>query len=273
MNNKPLSDIKIFNINAKTEDGIDLQLQMVEYQKLHNQICLYLERKLIDVEHMTNIKTLQNTLNDKAYTQEEFKKFNFCADQRVYELMVDESVCGTMQLGCINRVKIRFLWQSKNQPGQIQKFTNTTSGSIDGMVGIFPTGEKRIATLPIEAKSTMLPPSKNITETLDQQALELIQKKKDDLSAQHQVSALLILPNTVDQSLSIDLQPIANELQSTIAKDSLAAISLLSLHENGICLTTCMLYGKNFQLDVKKANKFIAKDRFIFPKHSNSKNQ
>ena len=259
------TNIKIYNINAKTKDGVDLQLQMVKHPILHHQICLYLKRRLTAIEHMFNTKILQSTLNDKACKQKEFSEFDFCTDQRVYELMIGESICGTMQLGSINEVNIRFLWQSRNQPGQIQKFTSTTSGSIDGLAGIFHADKQEVAALPIEAKSTMLPPSKNNNKILEQQALELIEKKKDNLSTHHQISALLILPNTTEQKLYIDLQPIANKLQAVISEDSLAAISLLSLHEDGICLTTCMIYSKNFELDINKANKFISKDRFIFP--------
>lgn len=214
---------------------------------------------------MLQPNVLQKSLNAKVRDQNEFQDLDFCSDQRIYELMLGESIWSVMNHTKTKDADIRLLWQSKDQQEEIQGITHSKSGSIDGAIGIFVKNIKGSTVLPIEAKSTMTNPRIKPTDSLEEQAIRRITEKYTDFSKPFQISSVLILPISPDKTLKVDLQPIANQLQSTIAKDSIGAISLLSIHENGIKLTTCVLYGKTFQLDISNIKNFMGITPYIFP--------
>ena len=257
---------KIINFNATYNKNIVLKLQAVGQQKLlHNKICEYLERTLINLKNALNPKVMQTSLNAKVSRQEEFKDLSYCPDQRIYELMLGESIWGIMNRTKTKDVDIRQLWQSVSQQSEIQHFTNSKSGSIDGAIGIFSADLNGGIVLPIEAKSTMANPYARQTVDLEEQAVQRIIEKHIDLSTPSQISSILIMPTPPDKELKVDLQIIANNLQEAIHESSLGAISLLSIHENGLRLTTCVLYGKTFRLEVSKIHDFMGIINYIFP--------
>ncbi len=261
---------KIINFNATYNKNIVLKLQAVGQQKLlHNKICEYLERTLINLKNALNPKVMQASLNAKVSRQEEFKDLSFCSDQRIYELMLGESIWGIMNRTKTKNVDIRQLWQSVSQQDNIQQFTNSKSGSIDGAIGVFGADVEGCVILPMEAKSTMINPLISPTGSLEEQAIQRIKEKYYDFSKSAQISAIFILPNSSDKELKVDLQIIANQLQDTIAENSLGAIGLLSIHENGLRLTTCLLYEKTFKLEVSKIHDFMGIINYIFPSTEN----
>lgn len=261
---------KIINFNAKYGENKVLKLQAVGQQKLlHDLICEYLERMLVNLEGALNLKILQTALNAKVSEQKEFDGLSFCPDQRVYELMLGESIWSIMNRTKANNVDIRQCWQSANQQDDIRQFTNSKSGSIDGAIIIFGADIEGCTVLPIEAKSTMINPLTSPEGNLEEQAVRCIKKKCDDFSKSTQISAIFILPNPFTEELEVDFQVIANQLQDTIPENSLGAICLLTIHENGLRLITCILYGKDFKLEILKIHDFMSTTNYIFPSTKN----
>lgn len=254
---------EILNLKAEWLEHEVINLQMTRDQKnMHDALCQYFKRTLANI----TTKTLQDSLNAKANRQPELEKFKFGSDQRIYELVIGESISAVMRDSKTTNIVVKFVWQSADQQEIIQDFTQSSSGSIDGGIGFFIKGKKGLTLLPIEAKSTMINPYEAVSGNLCNQAIECINKKSADFSTPSQLSALLILPYSNNEQLSLDLKPVINAIQDTIADDSLAAICLLSVHESEIRITVCMIYGKDFRFTTQNIHEYIKACKYTFPK-------
>jgi len=220
--------MRILDLIANTPKGQVKLQSTLDVKDLYFLIKTYFETELFsDKNRLTSLR-LQSTLNKRANKITSLNKFTFDNDLRVIEIAILIGILETLnRTGNLNKNYI-FLpaWQLPKQKITIKKIF--TKESWDGFIICLSKDKKENIAIPLELKSLMIEPKKQVQGDLNNQLKIRLKSFKDFFQKEGSINSVLLMPYTNKKKLIIDLKTAANDLRMSVSSKALGFLCLLT---------------------------------------------
>ncbi|MEO6077394.1 MAG: hypothetical protein ABIP54_01265 [Candidatus Andersenbacteria bacterium] len=229
------SGIKIMNIVGKIDAGtINLQTA-IDVKYFYGIIRKYFEQELLSTPEQLDDVHLQYVLNRSVNEIELFNEFEFDNDVRIIELAVLIGILET--LSAVGQLSPEYVflpaWQLPRQEKIMKNFSG--KNSWDGfLVGISRNSSKDALPIPIELKSLMTYPKKPVEGSPNHQLKALLNNPnfRKHFQKSGTINAVLVMPYTSEDLLSIDLKDAFDDLRGAISSETVGIVCMLSFPTN-----------------------------------------